>query len=60
MQEAVADHHHRGPGRGPGPGLIQRDFASRPGTDLRYAGDTAYVMTWAYLSGAWNPSAEGS
>jgi transposase InsO family protein len=26
--------------------LIQRDFAPRPGTDRRYAGDITYVMTW--------------
>jgi putative transposase len=33
--------------------LIQRDFAPRPGTDQRYAGDITYVMTWegwAYLA----------
>ncbi len=33
--------------------LIQRDFAPRPGTDQRYAGDIIYVMTWegwAYLA----------
>ena len=33
--------------------LIQRDFAPRPGTDRRYAGDIIYVMTWegwAYLA----------
>ena len=33
--------------------LIQRDFAPRPGTDRRYAGDITYVMTWegwAYLA----------
>jgi transposase InsO family protein len=26
--------------------LIQRDFAPRPGTDQRYAGDITYIMTW--------------
>ena len=26
--------------------LIQRDFAPRPGTDRRYAGDITYIMTW--------------
>jgi transposase InsO family protein len=26
--------------------LIQRDFAPRPGTDQRYAGDITYFMTW--------------
>ena len=33
--------------------LIQRDFAPRPGTDQRYAGDITYIMTWegwAYLA----------
>jgi putative transposase len=33
--------------------LIQRDFAPRPGTDQRYAGDITYLMTWegwAYLA----------
>jgi transposase InsO family protein len=33
--------------------LIQRDFAPRPGTDRRYAGDITYIMTWegwAYLA----------
>jgi putative transposase len=43
--------------------LIQRDFAPRPGTDRRYAGDITYIMTWegwAYLLVTWNPSAEGS
>ena len=33
--------------------LIGRDFAPRPGTDQRYAGDITYVMTWegwAYLA----------
>ena len=33
--------------------LIQRDFAPRPGTGQRYAGDVTYVMTWegwAYLA----------
>jgi putative transposase len=32
---------------------IQRDFAPRPGTDRRYAGDITYIMTWqgwAYLA----------
>jgi putative transposase len=26
--------------------LIGRDFAPRPGTDQRYAGDITYIMTW--------------
>jgi transposase InsO family protein len=33
--------------------LIGRDFAPRPGTDRRYAGDITYIMTWegwAYLA----------
>lgn len=33
--------------------LIGRDFAPRPGTDQRYAGDITYIMTWegwAYLA----------
>jgi HTH-like domain/Integrase core domain len=33
--------------------LIQRDFAPRPGTDQRYAGDITYIATWqgwAYLA----------
>jgi putative transposase len=33
--------------------LIRRDFAPRPGTDRRYAGDITYIMTWegwAYLA----------
>ena len=33
--------------------LIHRDFAPRPGTDQRYAGDITYIMTWegwAYLA----------
>jgi putative transposase len=37
--------------------LIQRDFAPRPGTDRRYAGDITYIMTWegwAYLLVTWN------
>ncbi len=35
------------------PGPDQRDFAPRPGTDRRYAGDITYIMTWegwAYLA----------
>jgi putative transposase len=31
----------------------QRDFAPRPGTDRRYAGDITYIKTWegwAYLA----------
>ncbi len=27
-------------------GLIQHDFAPRPGTGRRYAGDITYIMTW--------------
>jgi putative transposase len=33
--------------------LIRRDFAPRPGTDQRYAGDITYIATWqgwAYLA----------
>ena len=43
--------------------LIQRDFAPRPGTDRRCAGDITYIMTWegwAYLPVTWNHAAERS
>jgi transposase InsO family protein len=49
----VAHHDHRGSGSRTGRDLIGRDFAPRPGTDQRYAGDITYVMTWegwAYLA----------